>query len=188
MLPWWKLKTKEDACRYSNIYTGHSCSLAMPYLGLVFYYSLLLNVCEPTAMEIFLLEPKVWGGGAAWVGFFYCFNTLRAYMYTLRVLKQYILIFIDRELESTRKYCFSVAVSQLFNQNLTITIFRAIHWPMLVRCSCIGNNRNIIFIYTNLLVFLPFVMQAKCPPVDCGCWGANFNDSKDFDLLRRLFL
>jgi hypothetical protein len=58
---YWILKT--------FMYLGHS----LPEL--VFYYSLLLNFCDFNAAELFFLEPKRRGGGAAWASFMV--NSLR---------------------------------------------------------------------------------------------------------------
>ncbi len=72
-----------------NVAIGHVISAA------VFYYSLLLNVCDFNAEEIFLLKPNErWGGKRACEGLLYWFNTLwsilsmEIFLPTCRTLKE----------------------------------------------------------------------------------------------------
>jgi hypothetical protein len=65
-----KYKLSSQKIRYIHVSIDHALSAP------VFYYSLLLNVCDLNANKIFLLEQKGWGGGgeAVWASF--TLNTL----------------------------------------------------------------------------------------------------------------
>jgi hypothetical protein len=63
--------TVQQQIYWTFMYLSHAWSMPIHILS----FTILLNVCDLKAAEIFLLKPTGWGGKAAWI--FFIVNTLR---------------------------------------------------------------------------------------------------------------